>query len=106
MERSFDQARSTVLVARGSAAQGTKMFKAEQKTWYHSNRYTAESRCQHCNGIIRHERWCLTQNRVVMQAYEAVLDAAKLSLADHLILHALGVCWVQPAAKQDVKPIC
>ena len=27
---------------------------------YHSNRYNAQAACEHCEGIIRHERWCQT----------------------------------------------
>jgi hypothetical protein len=26
---------------------------------YHSNAYSAESACLHCEGIVRHEPWCL-----------------------------------------------
>ena len=60
---------------------------------YHGNRYSADSACEHCHGIIRHESWCITRNHVVLYAYEAVLDESKLSEQDRLILHALGVSW-------------
>jgi hypothetical protein len=66
---------------------------APQKSWYHSNRYTAASACEHCAGVVRHESWCVTQNTEVYEAYEAVVDPDKLSLKDRLILHALGVTW-------------
>ena len=33
------------------------------------------------------------RNGAVSYAYEAVLDAEKLSFGDRLILHALGVVW-------------
>jgi hypothetical protein len=62
-------------------------------TWYHCNTYSADAACEHCSGVIRHEDWCITRNDVVSYAYEAVLDAGKLSLADHLTLDALGVVW-------------
>jgi hypothetical protein len=65
----------------------------DRPTWYHSNTYTADSACEHCEGIIRHENWCITKNEAVTYAYEAVLDAGKLSLGDRIILHALGVLW-------------
>ena len=29
---------------------------AEATKWYHSNQYTAESKCEYCAGVIRHER--------------------------------------------------
>jgi hypothetical protein len=62
-------------------------------TWYHSNTYSADGACEHCSGVIRHETWCITCNDQVSYAYEALLDASKLSLRDQLILHALGVVW-------------
>jgi hypothetical protein len=60
---------------------------------FHSNRYSADSTCEHCSGVIRHESWCITPNSLVLYAYEAVLDPEKLTLEDQLILHALGVRW-------------
>jgi hypothetical protein len=59
----------------------------------HSNQYSADSACEHCDGVIRHESWCLTQNATVQYAYQAVSDPDRLSLGDHLILHALGAAW-------------
>jgi hypothetical protein len=59
----------------------------------HSNQYSADSACGHCNGIIRHEHWCITQNAGVQYAYQVVSDASQLSSGDHLILHALGTAW-------------
>jgi len=61
--------------------------------WYHSNQYNAQSACETCGGIVRHERWCITCDTVVQYAYGAVLDPEKLTLCDRLILHALGVSW-------------
>ncbi len=62
-------------------------------SWYPCNTYGADAACEHCSGVIRHETWCITRNDLVAYAYEAVLDADKLSFADRLILHALGVVW-------------
>jgi hypothetical protein len=62
-------------------------------TWYHSNQYNAARTCEHCGGVIRHERWCITCDPIVQYAYGVVLDPEKLSLRDRLILHALGVSW-------------
>lgn len=62
-------------------------------TWYHCNTYSADAACEHCSGVVRHESWCITRNQLVSYAYEAVLDADKLSLGDRIILHALGVVW-------------
>jgi len=69
------------------------MLSAPQKGWYHSNRFSAASAFEHCDGVIRHESWCVTQNAEVYEAYQAVIDPEKLSLQDQLILHALGVTW-------------
>ena len=57
----------------------------------HSNQYNADSACGHCDGVIRHEPWCITQNPSVHYAYEVVLNPSYLSPGDYLILHALGV---------------
>jgi hypothetical protein len=59
----------------------------------HSNRYSADSACGHCNGVIRHEPWCITKNASVQYAYQAIADSGYLSPGDLLILHALGVVW-------------
>lgn len=62
-------------------------------TWFHSNRYSAQAECEHCAGIVRHESWCISVDPVVFYAYQVVLEPSKLTLADSLILHALGVTW-------------
>jgi hypothetical protein len=62
-------------------------------TWYHTNRYNAQSGCEHCQGIVRHERWCITLDPNVQYAYGVVLEPDKMTLSDRLILHALGVAW-------------
>ena len=69
------------------------MFANPAATWHHSNQYNAQAACEHCEGIVRHERWCITCNPIVQYAYGVVLDPDKLTLRDRLILHALGVSW-------------
>jgi hypothetical protein len=59
----------------------------------HSNQYSADSACGHCDGVIRHEPWCITQNASVQYVYQAVSGTGELDPGDHLILHALGVAW-------------
>ncbi len=59
----------------------------------HSNRYSVDSACVHCDGVIRHESWCVTQSGNVNYAFQAVDDASQLSPGDELMLHALGVVW-------------
>lgn len=71
------------------------MFANPAASWYHSNRYCASSACEHCGGVVRHERWCITVDPAVQYAYEVVLDPEKLTLVDRLTLHALGVAWAK-----------
>lgn len=73
-------------------------------TWHHSNKYTAESACEHCSGVVRHEPWCITRSSDVLYAYAAVLDAGNLSEGDRLILHALGALWTGKACGGACKP--
>ena len=60
---------------------------------HHAVRDSADSACEHCEGIIRHEPWCLTLNKAVSYAYKILLNSESLTLSDRLILHALGVAW-------------
>ena len=69
------------------------MFANPTASWYHSNQYNAQATCEHCGGIVRHEKWCITCDPIVQYAYGVLLDAEKLTLCDRLILHALGVSW-------------
>ena len=59
----------------------------------HNNKYRADSACGHCDGVLRHEPWCVTQNASVRYAYEVISDPSHLSRGDHLILHVLGAAW-------------
>lgn len=69
------------------------MFPEPAASLYHSNQYDAKSACEHCGGVIRHERWCITCDEAVQYAYTVVLEPEKLTLIDRLTLHALGVAW-------------
>jgi hypothetical protein len=62
-------------------------------TLYFSNRYKALAACEHCGGIVLHERWCITLHALVRYAYQIVDDADKLTARDALLLHSLGVTW-------------
>ena len=71
----------------------------------HSNRYSADSACANCDGVVYHEAWCATQNANAHYAFEVVLDPTQLSVGDELNLHALGVVWttVKPRASQQPR---
>lgn len=62
-------------------------------TIFHSNRYNAQAACEHCEGVIRHEPWCITLHPTVHYAYQVLVDPSKLTIGDALILHSLGVIW-------------
>jgi hypothetical protein len=62
---------------------------------YHTHKYAAADVCEHCDGIIRHEPWCLLVNKNVRYAYAIATDPAKLTAQDTLTLHALGVSYRQ-----------
>jgi hypothetical protein len=66
----------------------------QSHAWFDSNQYSASAlACEYCQASPGHERWCITQNLRVQEAWQPVLDPAKLSFQDRLILHALGVAW-------------
>ena len=70
---------------------------------FHANRYHAEAACEHCGGIVRHERWCILRDPIVYYAYQIVVDSSRLTLADELILHALGVTWQGKACQGNCQ---
>ena len=70
------------------------MVTQSKAVWHHSNKYSADTACEHCDGVVRHEPWCITRSPEVLYAYGAVLQAERLTEGDKLILHALGVAWV------------
>jgi hypothetical protein len=74
------------------------MFANPAASWYQTNRHNAGSACEHCGGIVRHERWCITVDTAVQYAYEVLENPEKLSLIDRLTLHALGVAWANQLA--------
>lgn len=59
-------------------------------TIFHSNRYNAQAACKHCEGVIRHEPWCITLHPSIYYAYQIVADPSKLTVGDALILHSRG----------------
>lgn len=70
----------------------------------HSNQYSADSACAHCDGVIRHEPWCMTENAGVQYAYQVISAPARLSRGDRLILHALGSRWTAKRKLRKVDP--
>jgi len=60
-----------------------------------SARYNAATACEHCQGLSEHEPWCVTRDPRVCYAYQIVAEASKMTYADTLILHSLGVTWAE-----------
>jgi hypothetical protein len=86
------------IARRDSADDETDRAMVLEQAIFHSNQYYAGAACEHCSGVIRHETWCITRNQLVYYAYGTVLEPDRLTLTDRLILHALGVSWIdQPA---------
>lgn len=69
------------------------MTVAQSMPWFRSNQQSTDLACDYCQENGRHEPWCITQNLQVLGAWQAVLNSARLSLHDELILHALGCSW-------------
>ncbi len=63
---------------------------------YHGKQIKPASACALCEGVFAHEAWCASRDPGASYAYQIVLDASKLTLADSLILHSLGVAWATP----------
>ncbi len=61
----------------------------------HNSRYNADAACGHCHGVTEHEPWCVTRDPRVCYAYEIVSEPSKVTFADTLILHSLGVRWAE-----------
>jgi hypothetical protein len=62
---------------------------------YHSKQIGAEQACAHCEGIFEHAFWCARRDPRIAYAYQIVADASKLTAWDSLILHSLGVAWLE-----------
>lgn len=54
----------------------------------------AESACQHCEGTFEHAVWCVTREPRMTYVFLIVRDASKITEGDALILHSLGVTWM------------
>jgi hypothetical protein len=67
--------------------------------WCYCNRDNAQSACDHCKALIRHELWGITLNPGVSYACEIVADPSKLTVGDGLMLHSLGVIWEKKSSQ-------
>ena len=63
----------------------------QMKFWSHSNKYSLENACEVCDGLIRHESWCIIENAEVYRAFHAILYG--LDEADEARLAGMGVRW-------------
>lgn len=58
--------------------------------------------CEHCQGRIRHQPWCITRNATVAYVFAAALDLRELTREDQILLHALGVSWPSTVSASKV----
>lgn len=58
---------------------------------FHSNKYSADAACEVCDGIVTHRDWCITVNRDVYKAFDAVMYG--LDKGDEARLAGMGVSW-------------
>ena len=72
---------------------------------YHCNQY-AGLECEHCQGVIRHESWCVSVSPAVIYAYEIVANPNKLTVGDAFMLHALGVALDKNSALNCTNASC
>jgi len=77
------------------------MSTQNQASLHHSNQYSADSACPHCEGIISHELWCITKNANVHYAHQVALFPNQLCLEDRIILHGWGVAWRAESAQSQ-----
>ena len=68
------------------------MSKSVEK-WYFTNKYSASAQCPHCEGIIRHEQWCASQNVNTRYAMAITADPELMTPGDLIILRGLGIIW-------------
>jgi hypothetical protein len=73
------------------------------KPWYQSNAAVSSVNCRHCNGVLRHESWCITRNANTAYAFRAVQDSDNLSQQDKCMLHSLGVSWNGKAPQTEER---
>ena len=73
------------------------MAKSSQVSVRDVNPFFPSTTCECCENSVNHEPWCYTVNPATRYAYQIVLDPAKLTELDRLVLHSLGVIW-------DVSP--
>ena len=70
-----------------------KVLTNDSAAIFHANKSSQDAAGEHCQGVTRHERWCITNNAMVRYAFDTIVHPDRLTFADALILHALGVSW-------------
>lgn len=60
---------------------------------HHENQYSADKACKHCEGIVRHENWCITRNALVWYANAVIEEPVIMSDFDLGILKAYRIRW-------------
>jgi hypothetical protein len=70
-----------------------------------SNPSNPPSACEHCQGTVGHEPFCVTLNTRVLYAYEIIVDACKLTAGDQILRHGMSVAWEgEPGRGKSARP--
>lgn len=70
-----------------------RSVKRLEEVWRVSNKYNAAGCCTICNGVVRHEPWCVMVNKEMEYAFLLALNPTIITEGDTIELHSLGVLW-------------
>lgn len=58
-----------------------------------TNQYNVAKACEHCEGVVRHESWCVSESPAIYYAWAIVHYSGIVTEEDRIHLHGLGVAW-------------
>ena len=70
-----------------------RWVKRLEEVWRVSNKYDVACRCSICNGVVRHEPWCVMVNKEMEYAFLFAVNPTIITQGDTIELHSLGVLW-------------
>jgi hypothetical protein len=70
-----------------------RSVKRLEEVWRIANKYDAAGCCTICNGVVRHERWCVIVNKDMEYAFLLAVNPTIITEGDTIELHSLGVLW-------------
>ena len=76
-----------------------RSVKRLEELWLVSNKYDAADCCTICNGVVRHEPWCVMVNKEMEYVFLLTVNPTIITEGDTIELHSLGVLWHSCASK-------